>query len=97
MKAKGIQAKVLQVFIPAIAGGTYLVEAQTKAGAIRDVIAYLDEEIRKTAVADLATGEQLYQAGKTGQDVIGSGRFKNAADPNQLGLTGIPETAEEVA
>jgi hypothetical protein len=89
-----MKAKVFQVFIPAITSGTYLVEAQTKAGAIRGVIAHLDEQIRKAAAADLATGEQLYHAGKNGQDVIGSGRFKRAEDPNQMGLDGIPETAE---
>lgn len=50
--------------------------------------------MRERAVVDLATGEQLYQAGKHGTPIIGSGRFARAADPDQLGLTGIPETAE---
>lgn len=84
-----IAAKVHQVSID---GVTYLVEAQTKAGAIRDVVAVISDGLRKRAIADLATGEQLYHAGVKGIEVIGSGRFKNSIDPNQLPLDGIPET-----
>lgn len=88
-----IAAKVHQVSLD---GVTYLVEAQTKAGAIRDVIEVIVGGMRKRAVCDLATGEQLYHAGKKGLEVIGSGRFKNSVDPNQMGLSGIPETADDL-
>jgi len=70
---------------------TFLVMARTKAGAIRDVIA----SMRPYATADLATGEQLYDAGQKGETIIGHDRFKIAADPNQLPLAGLPETASE--
>lgn len=80
-----------------IDGRTHLVMAQTRAGAIRDVIEVLNDEMRKAAHVDLATGEQLYCAGVNGEPVIGTDRFKRQVDPNQLGLTGIPETAEDLA
>lgn len=80
-----------------IGGKTYLVQAITKAGAIRDVIDRICDELREQAVVDLATGEQIYLAGKSGQEIIGHDRFKNAVDPNQMGLSGIPETAAEPA
>lgn len=81
-----------------IGGKTYLVQAITKAGAVRDVIDRICDELRETAVVDLATGEQIYLAGKSGQEIIGHDRFKNAVGPNQMGLAGIPETAgEEIA
>lgn len=89
-----IAAKVHQVSLD---GVTYLVEAQTKAGAIRDVIEVIVDGMRKRAIADLATGEQLYHAGVKGLEIIGSGRFKNAIDPRQMGLTGIPETEGELS
>lgn len=62
--------------------------AITKAGATRELL----EHLAGAAHADLATGEQLYAAGKSGQPIIGEHRYKNVVDPNQLGLTGIPET-----
>lgn len=87
-----MKAKVYQVSID---GVTYLVEAQTIAGAARDVVAELAGKLRERAVVDLATGEQLYHAGRKGLPVLNSGRYANAEDPNQLGLTGIPETANK--
>lgn len=89
-----IAAKVHKV---RIGDKAYFVEAQTKAGAIRDVVAVLVEELRKDAACDLATGEELYRAGVDGLEIIGSCRFKNAVDPRQMGLTGIPETEGETA
>jgi hypothetical protein len=73
------------------AGQTYLVQAITKAGACRDLLAHL----AGGANADLATGEQLYAAGKTGQEIIGLDRYANVVDPNQMPLAGIPETARD--
>lgn len=89
-----MKAKVHAVTIN---GATHLVMAQTKAGAVRDVVAHLADELRKEAFVDLATGEQLYNAGQKGEPVIGDDRFKRAVDPNQLPLAGIPETEGPLA
>ncbi len=70
---------------------TYLVQAITKAGAARDLL----EHLADSAHADLATGEQLYAAGQRGEPIIGEDKYKRATDPNQMNLTGIPETAGE--
>ena len=75
-----------------IDGETRLVMAQTRAGAIRDVLAVLADEMRKRAHVDLATGEQIYNAGQKGEPIIGDDKFKRTVDPNQLPLAGIPET-----
>lgn len=75
---------------------TYLVQAQTRSGAVRDVVDELAKQMRESAVVDLATGEQIYLAGKNNEPIIGSDRFKNNADPNQMPLAGIPETAGEL-
>lgn len=75
-----------------LCGLTFLVHAITKAGAIRDLM----EHLRDQASADLATGEQIYLAGAIGQEIIGIDRYKNSVDPNQPGLTGIPETADPI-
>lgn len=88
-----MKAKPHQV---SIHGKTYLVEAQTKAGAIRDVVEMLADEMRKSAVCDLATGEQLYHAGRDGTPILNIGKYKRSIDPNQMGLAGIPETAEDL-
>jgi hypothetical protein len=89
-----MKAKVYQVSID---GVTYLCEAQTLAGAARDVVEEVAKGLRARAVVDLATGEQLYHAGKKGLRVINSGRYDRADDPNQMGLTGIPETMADGA
>lgn len=70
-------------------GKTYLVQAITKAGAARDLL----EHLAGSAHADLATGEQLYAAGQRGEAIIGADKYARVVDPNQLNLTGIPETA----
>lgn len=90
--SKEVKAKVYCVNID---GVRYLVEAQTQAGAIRDVVATVSDGLRERAACDLATGEQLYHAGKTGAAIINSGKYAKAVDPAQMGLTGIPETAED--
>jgi predicted neutral ceramidase superfamily lipid hydrolase len=92
MSNTAIKAKAHAVTID---GKLHLVMAQTKAGAIRDVVAELVKELVKDAHCDLATGEQLYAAGRDGTAVIGSDRFKRQVDPNQMPLAGIPETADE--
>lgn len=89
-----VKAKHYQVSLD---GVTHLVVAQTTAGAVRDVIDHLTGDMRKRAVVDLATGEQLYEAGIKNRTIIGSERYKREQDPNQLPLAGIPETAGAVA
>jgi hypothetical protein len=48
---------------------SFLVRAQTAAGAKRDVV----QMIAALATSELATGEQLYYAGQRGQKIIGLG------------------------
>lgn len=71
-----------------------LVMAQTRAGAVRDAIEHINRELRETAHVDLATGEQIYQAGVNGEIIIGSDRYKRQVDPNQMDLTGVPLTVD---
>lgn len=86
------KAKIFQVSID---GVTYLVEALTMAGAARDVVEEIGKKMRDRAVVDLATGEQLYSAGKKGLLIINSDRYAKGDDPNQMPLEGVPETVEE--
>lgn len=72
--------------------GTRLVMAQTCKGAIRGRIAEIIDDLRDKARVDIATGEQIYQAGADGDGILGHDRFKKIVDPNQLPLAGIPET-----
>jgi hypothetical protein len=72
-------------------GKTYFVNAMTKAGAQRDLLEHLNGQ----AVADLATGEEIYRAGVAGEKIIGADRYANAVDLNQMPLAGIPETEKE--
>lgn len=88
-----MKAKTYQV---SINGETFLVEAQTIAGARRDVVAHLSEKLAAAAIIDLATGEQLYRAGRNGTPILNNGRYAVAHDPNQLPLAGVPETASNI-
>jgi hypothetical protein len=96
-QSEGEETMKAKVHAVTINGDTRLVMAQTKAGAIRDVLEVLNEEMRKTAHVDLATGEQIYNAGQKGEAVIGDDRFKRTVDPNQMPLQGIPETEGPLA
>jgi hypothetical protein len=87
-----MKAKVYQVSID---GVTYLVEALTVAGATRDVAEEIAKKLRERAVVDLATGEQLYHAGKKGLPIINGGQYVRTEDPDQLPLAGVPETMAE--
>lgn len=75
-----------------INGTKRLVMALTKAGAVRDAVDEMAEELRKNAHVAIATGEEIYLAGKNGEPILNHDRFKNAVDPNQMPLTGVPET-----
>lgn len=88
-----MKAKTYQVNID---GVTYLCEALTMAGAVRDVVDEIAKKWRERAVVDLATGEQIYYAGKKGVPIINSGHYKRGEDQNQMPLDGIPETVGDV-
>lgn len=64
-------------------GSTQLVEAQTKQGAIRDAIAAYAQQLQAEADCAVATGEQLYEAGRLGTPIINHGKYKAAVDPVQ--------------
>lgn len=87
---RNTNAKVMTV---KVSGELFFVQAKTKSAALRYVALYLMAD----AVVDLATGEQIYQAGVNGSHIIGSDRFNNNVDRNQLPLEGIPQTLHEVA
>lgn len=72
-------------------GETHLVMARTKAGARRDLSEFLFDD----AAIEVATGEQIYQAGRDGREIIGLDRYQVQEDPNQIPLTGVPEAADE--
>lgn len=78
-----IKAKVHAV---TYAGKTYLVMAQTKQGAARDLLAHIAGEID----SQVATGEQLYAAGVAGDPILFEGAYKQAVDPAQADLP-LPE------
>lgn len=83
MKAK-VHAVELQ-------GETHLVMARTKAGARRDLI----EHIVGDAHVDIATGEQIYRAGREGREIIGVDKYAQQVDPNQMPLDGVSETVDD--
>lgn len=64
-----------------LCGKTFLVSAMTRQGAVRDLL----ENLRDTAVVDMATGEQLYRAGAVGDPIIGGAR-EEPANPAQTSL-----------
>lgn len=86
VKDRALKAKVHAVELH---GKTHLVMALTRQGACRD----LAEHLAKDAVADIATGEQLYNAGKEGVPILGEDKYKRVVDPSQLPLSGVDEKA----
>lgn len=71
-------------------GETHLIMARTKAGARRDLIEHIVGDVDQVAIA---TGEQIYQAGREGREIIGIDRYTSQEDPNQIPLDGVPEAA----
>lgn len=70
-------------------GRSYLVMARSKAGAIRDLYEYLREEIH----ADVATGKAIYEAGRTGAQIIGIEKYARQVDPDQLEIGDLDDGA----
>lgn len=66
---------------------SYLVMARSKAGALRDLFDHIKEE----AHSDVATGQQVYEAGRNGQEIIGIDKYSADADvdPNQQKLPNL--------
>ena len=81
-----MKAKVHTVTLES--GKRYLVMARTKAGARRDLRDYILGE----ADVDLATGEDIYDAALSGEEIIGRDKYRATTDPNQIPLDGVPET-----
>ena len=74
-------------------GNRVLVSALTVTGALKAACDEKVKELRDGATVDLATGEQLYEAGMSGEAIIGHDRYANAVDPRQMVLDELPETA----
>jgi hypothetical protein len=90
-RAMTAKAKVHSVTLPS--GERHLVMAHTKAGALRG----LRDHVLGEAVVDLATGEEIFDAGVEGRSIIDRDKFRVATDPNQIPLEGVPETASNDA
>jgi hypothetical protein len=75
------KAKVYRI---TIAGTVYLVYALTQSGAIKNLLDHLDGD--GTLDVRLATGEELFAAGKAGDDLIAESHYRRVADPNQSNL-----------
>lgn len=75
------KAKVYRV---TVAGATYLVYGLTQAGAIKNLLDHLYDT--DNLDGRLATGEELFAAGKAGTELIAEGKYKRVDDPNQQPL-----------
>lgn len=74
-----------------LCGKTFLVNAITKQGAVRDLLEHLKDSVE----VKVATGEQLFAAGRDGGSIIGEDRYKRAEDPNQIPLDGLDVETQE--
>lgn len=72
------KAKVYRI---TIAGVVYLVYGLTQAGAMKNLFDSLYET--DNLDARLATGEELFAAGKAGTSLIAEDKYKRVDDPNQ--------------
>lgn len=75
------KAKVYRI---SIASTVYLVYALTQAGAMKNLLDHLDGTDKLDA--RLATGEELFAAGKAGTELIAEDKYKRVDDPNQSNL-----------
>jgi hypothetical protein len=80
------KAKVYRINI---AGTTHLVYALTTQGAIKNLLDHLDGD--GTLDVRLATGEELFAAGKAGLTLVAEENYKRVTDPAQSNLP-ITET-----
>lgn len=92
-EGQAMKSKTYQVSID---GVTYLVEALTLAVAVRDVVAEIASGLAKRAVVDLATGEQLYHAGKKGLPIIGWRSIRQSERPEPDGADQHPRNGRRV-
>jgi len=60
----------------------FLVMARSKAGALRDLF----ENLKESVQVEVATGQQVYEAGRAGKYIVGIDKYENDADPNQQEL-----------
>lgn len=58
---------------------SFLVMARSKAGALRDLFDYLKEDTH----AELATGQDVYEAGRKGEEIIGLDKYSDDTDDGQ--------------
>lgn len=84
-----------KVHVVSIGTESHLVMAHTKAGAVRDLLEHLRDN--GTVSADLATGYDIFCAGRDGIEIIGLDKYQRQEDPNQMPLDGVPEAAEGTA
>lgn len=75
------KAKVYRI---TISGTVYYVYGLTQAGAIKNLLDHLDGT--GTLDARLATGEELFAAGKAGTELVAEDNYRRVADPNQMPL-----------
>lgn len=80
-----------------IDGTTYLAKGKTMKGAVASVIDHLTGGMRQRAAVELATGEQLYNAGRDGASVIGDDSLSGSAEGQQIPLIGAAERTGEPA
>lgn len=83
-----MKAKVHTVTLPN--GDRHLVMARTKAGAKRGLRDFILGECE----VDLATGEEIFDAGVAGLEIIDRDKYRSTADPNQIPLQGVPESVQ---
>lgn len=86
MKTKCYTPKVFKV---EVLGKSFLVNALTRKGAIRD----LSDALNELSVAEIATPADMYVAGLRSESILGIDRYTPESEPVQLPLGGVPEQA----
>lgn len=71
-------------------GRNFLVMARSKAGAMRDLYDHLRDDIH----ADVATGQDIYNAGRDGTAIIGIEKYARQIDPNQLEIGDLDDVED---
>lgn len=63
----------------------FLIFARTKAGAVHDLFDLLKDDVH----VDVASGQQIYEAGRDGAEILNADKFANVVDPAQMELSGV--------
>lgn len=63
-----------------VRGEEYFIYSDTKQGAVRDVLAHLNEEV----ACDVATGQELFYLGVLGGNIIGMDAFHKEVSPQTV-------------